>query len=602
VGEYDVQWWKAPASSIHEHIFPIIKVIQQNQQMAFDDYVDFARIYGNVDMVGMGPNSYSRTNPDFTHTKRITYNVVKSCIDTVAAKISKNKPRPQFLTDGGDYSLQQKAKKLTKFCEGAFYGVKAYELGKRAFLDGCVFGSGLTKVYSEYGKIKAERVMPVEIFVDDADAVYGEPRQMHQVKNVTKEVLAELYPNKKDKILNLKQDVDWSGGSRALVDHIAVIESWHLPSGPDAKDGKHVISIANTTLLSEPWKRDRFPFACYKWSDRIVGWRGQGLCEELIGIQVEINRILKTISQIVRLVVPKLLVEKGSKVVLAHMNNEIGGILEYSGTKPSYEWLQAIPPDLFNQLDRLYQKAFEIAGVSQLSAQALKPAGLDAAVALREYNDIETERFILKGQAYENYYLDFAALCIDEAKTIADQNKGHFEVSLPTKKGRETIDWKDVDLEEDQYVMQMFPTSSLSKTPSARLQQVQEMLQAGFISKDDGLKLLDFPDLESVMSLTNAAAEDIDMMIEEMLEKGKPMAPEPYQNLQLGIMKCQSAYLRGKMNKVPPENLELLQRWIKQASANLIASQPPAPTPIAVPEKPPVSPMLPVKTVEPAVQ
>ena len=80
-------------------------------------------------------------------------------------------------------------------------------------------------------------------------------------------------------------------------------------------------------------------------------------------------------------------------------------------------------------------------------------------------------------------------------------------------------------------MMDMFPTSSLSSTPSGRLQDVQELLQAGFISKDDGMKLLDFPDLKSYMDRKNAGLDDIEKMIEIMIEKGEYQTPEPYQDL-----------------------------------------------------------------------
>jgi hypothetical protein len=47
-----------------------------------------------------------------------------------------------------------------------------------------------------------------------------------------------------------------------------------------------------------------------------------------------------------------------------------------------------------------------------LSAAAQKPAGLDSGKALREYNDIESDRFMTIGQAYERYYLQLAKLDI----------------------------------------------------------------------------------------------------------------------------------------------------------------------------------------------
>ena len=38
----------------------------------------------------------------------------------------------------------------------------------------------------------------------------------------------------------------------------------------------------------------------------------------------------------------------------------------------------------------------------------------------------------------------------------------------------------------------------------ARLSEVQELMQAGLVSKEDGMKLLDFPDLKAYYNMTNS--------------------------------------------------------------------------------------------------
>ena len=81
----------------------------------------------------------------------------------VVSKITKNKPKPTFLTDGADWELQQKAKKLTKFCEGVFYGAKVYQEATKAFIDACIFGTGAVKFFACDGEIKCERVLIDEI-------------------------------------------------------------------------------------------------------------------------------------------------------------------------------------------------------------------------------------------------------------------------------------------------------------------------------------------------------------------------------------------------------------------------------------------------------
>lgn len=594
-------WWNLSKEEAHEGVFSAVEFLNKNQSYVNDDFLRYAKLYGNADILGLTATNYSRVDQSIRSMSRLTLNIVKSCCDTVTAKIAKNKPRAYFLTDGEDYSVQRKAKNLTKFVDGMFYHTKMYETSPKIFLDSCVFGLGILKIYEKEEKqIVVDRVMPHEIMFDDAEAFYGYPRQIHQIKYIDRSVLIGMFPEKKNEIENANRRKGFTTGVTInLADQVPVVESWHLPSSKDSKDGRHMISIDNTVLFDEDYTKSTFPFVFLKWSDRLMGFRGTGLAEELMGIQLEINRLLKTIQIAMRLCsIPKVFVENGSKVVLEHINNEIGGIIRFTGQKPIYEAIQAVSPELFAQLDRLYQRAYEITGVSVLAAQSKKPAGLDSGKALREFSDIESERFAIRQQAYEQFHLDAAKQMISLGKEIYER-EGSFEVMAPGKKNVERIRWADIKMDSDDYVIQAFPTSSLSKTPSGRLQDVQELLQAGFISKEDGLKLLDFPDLSAVMNIQNAAAEDIDMMIEAMIEKGEYHSPEPFQNLELGIKKCQSSYLRAKMNKVPEDNLELLRRWISEADAMIAEMAAPAQpdmagqVPLSVPEKPPMSDIVP---------
>lgn len=593
----DTYWWKKSKDELPFTINSIVSFLQKQQNYVTEDNVKHMKLYGNADIFGLSAMDYAPASANAYQRNNLTLNVIKSCVDTITNKIGKNRPRPMFLTSGGDWAQQQLAEQLTAYNDGLFYLTKIYEVLPMVFRDGCIFNTGgFAKIFREEKEIKIERVHNQELFFDDIEAYYGNYSNLFQLKYIPRDVLLDMFPKHKNLILNAPDAEVRYGTVQSLSDQIQVIESWKLASKTSM--GKHAIVIPNGVLVEDDWKYDYFPFVKYQWSKPLFGARGQSLAEELTGIQVEINRILRTIQQILRLTVPKLFVEKGAKVVYSHLNNDIGGIVEFSGTKPVYDFLQAIPPDLYAQLDRLYARAFEIAGISQLSAQALKPSGLDSGRALRVYNDLETERFILKAQDYENMYLDAARQMINLSREIAEEY-GSLKIKVPNRKGIEQIDWKEVDLDEDSYIMRLFPTSSLSQTPAGRLADVQELLQAGFISREDGLKLLDFPDLETTMSLANAAVEDIMSIIDGIVKKGVYQPPEPLQNLGYGIQKFQSAYLRAKLNKVPEERLELLRRWIEEASAMLESAQAPAPmqAPLGVPESAPTSEMLPLPTV-----
>lgn len=566
-------WWKADKNKAHEIIFPYLKKLNQQQGYVQADNYRNMRLYGQQNLYA-GYSSFSGVVDQATSAassqNRVTLNVVQSMIDTVVSKIAKNKPKPTFLTEGGDWSQQTRAKKLTQFLEGQFQATDFYEKASRAFLDSCIFGTGALKIYNQDGAIKVERIFIDELVIDDRESFYGEPRQMHQHKMIHKDVLKDMFPK-------FKMDIDQAGkiplteygiSSNLATDMVLVIESWHLKSGPNAKDGKRTICIDTVTLVEEDYEKDYFPFVLWRWGLRPVGFFGQGLAEQLTGLQLEINKILRTIQVSMHLVsVPKIFIEANSKIVTSHLDNKIGSIIKYTGQPPTPGVGGVIPPELFSQLDRLYQRAYEIAGVSQLSATAQKPAGLNSGKALREYNDLETERFMSVAQRYEKVFLDAGKIMIDMAKELDEQLDGEYAVKVKGSKFLKTIKWKEVDMSEDQYVMSLFPTSALSSTPAGRLQDVQELIQAGFVSKEDAMKLLDFPDLQSFYNYETAPGEDIDMVIEKIVDDSNYMTPEPYQNLEYGIQKMQKAYLLFRSQNLPEEKLELIRRWIEDASA-----------------------------------
>ena len=583
-------WWKEKDDKVHESVFQFTKYIDSRQSYKSNENLKHMRLYGNYEVLGLQAYQYARTETSYNTQNRLTLNVVQSMIDTVQSKITKARPKPTFLTDGGDWSAQRKAKQLTKFMEGQFYATEFYDKAAQAFLDSCIFGTGAMKIYKQDNKIQCERVFIDEIMVDDTESYYAKPRQIHQRKFIHKDVLKEMFPDEKGYI----DDIGASNGafhdSSQDNDMVTVIESWHLPSGPEAKDGKHAISIENRTLWCEEYKKDYFPFVFFRWGVRPLGFWGQGLAEQLSGIQLEINKILKTIQVSMHLTsIPKVFVEASSKVITAHLNNKIGGVIKYVGTKPSYESVGAIPPELFSHLDRLYERGFEIAGISQLSAQSVKPAGIESGKALREYSDIESERFQNVSSRYEKAFMDAAKLYINIAKECYE-NDPDFKVNVKGKKFMETISWKDVDLEEDKYMMHVFPTSALSHHPSGRLQDIQELMQAGLIPPEFGRKLLDFPDLEAYTNRVDAPIDDIERAIELMIDKGEYQTPEPYQQLEAGIVMMQQAYLLYRTQNAPEERLELFRRWIEDANELIARANTPPMEEANQLEAPPVDP------------
>lgn len=596
------KWWTLSDNDAVGSVSATLTHLQQQQSARMVQHVVAMRLYGNLSQLGLAGLSVARAKNPSLMRDRISYNVVQSALDTVTSKIGKNKPRPLFLPSGGDYRIQRKAKGLNRFIEGVFYENKAYDLGPIIFRDGGVFGDGVLHVFRENNRVKFERVLSSEIWVDEIDGFYGAPRSMHRTKNVDRGILLELFPDQKEykgrEAAILEANAarpDETGIYQTLSDLVNVRESWHLPSGPDAGDGQHMISIENAVLFREEWKHDFFPFARFSWSPRLWGYWGQGLAEQLQNIQLEINKLMQLIQRSFHLGGSfKILLENTSKIVSQHINNEVGLIIKYTGVKPDYVVPPLIPKEIYQHLLTLKSAAYEVAGISMLSAISQKPAGLDSGKALREFNDIESDRFQTIGHAYETFFMDAAKLSISIAKDIG----GSYKVRSPTRRSAAVVAWKDVNLAEDDYVLQCYPVSTLPREPAGRLQTVKEYMQAGLVSPRRGKRLLDFPDLEADEMLGNAAEEYLEQIIERMIDDGVMTQPEPYDDLKLAREMALEYYAWGKSQGLEQDRLELIRVFLSGIDRLEALANPPAPpaqpeAAQAVPEATPQSPLLP---------
>lgn len=573
------KWWACDKSDRADAVAGIVKIITEYDDKRRAQYQTSVKMYGNTNLTGVNGISYAKTGVRQSTIKdRVTYNVVQAGIDTLVSKMSKNRPKPLFLTSGGNYKMQRKAKKLDKFVDGVFYENEAHNLGSFCFRDSCIFGDGFIHVFEQADRVKYERVIPTELYVDWVEAFYGEPRQMHRVKNVDREVMLDTYPEHRDMILRADAAIaDISGQADNVVDQITVVESWHLPSGKDATDGIHTINIDSGNIFEEKWTKDYFPIARLSWCKRLYGYWSQGAAEQGQSIQLEINKILWIIQRSMHLAGSfKILVKNGSKVPKEHLNNDLGTIVTYNDVPPQYITPPVVPMEFYQHLNNLENKYFAQLGISQLSVASEKPAGLNSGKALREYNDIETERFMSIGQAYERLYLDLAKMTIDCAKSIYTRT-GDYKVKVPQKGFIETINWKDVDLKEDQYVMKIFPVSSLPSDPAGRLQTVQEYAQAGFIDPLTAKKLLDFPDLEQVDNLSNSQEDWITKTLDAIVDDGDYSPPEPEMKLDLAKTLILQYIAFGSANGLEDNKLSMLRTWNTQVAVLMAKGMPPMP-------------------------
>ena len=603
------QWWKASSKAERASgLLDTAAFLKENLAYRQRQASIYGRLYSNMPIFGsLGGAVNRQLATNSLPIDRPTMNVVQSCVDTLVSRISQSRPRPVFLTDNGDYKERRTAKQLNQFIAGELYQTEAYELAPLILRDASVLGTGCIKILEENKRVALQRRLITDLLVDPNDALMGKPRQMYELMLVDRAVLQAMYP--KAKLAKAEEALpdNSADSAKSVSDLVMVVEGWRLRSGPDATDGRHTIAClgVDEPLVDDQWDKDDFPFVFLHYSPRMLGFWGQPLSEQLMGTQMEINKLLITISQAINLVgVPRVFVEDGSKVVKAHLNNQVGSIVTYRGTKPEYEIAPCVPAEVYAQLQRLVDYAYQQSGISALSASSQKPSGLDSGAALREYDDLQTDRFAALNRRYDNMFIDLAYQIIDLARDIAGRD-GKYETVYPGKDGTRNVDLPKAVLLDDPFVIQCFDSSALPRDPAGRIQKAVEWLQAGAIDVKEFRRLAQFPDLEQMDKLSSAGTERIFYILDRIVEEGQYDPPDPFLPLDEAKMYSQAYYNLYVVAKLPEKKAEMLRTFNAQCIALQQAALMPPPgmgAPMgapgagpaqAVPQPLPQSPLLP---------
>ena len=178
-------WWESELDDCHSELMGVIHELNNNHYDRMIANLEHLRVYSqrtySLEDFRQGVVKSAGYSMHRKDDMKMRLNVTQSMIDTITSKIGKNRPRPMYLTEGGDYALRNKAKMMGRMMEGLFMQTKLYEVMPKIFQDSCIFDLGVLKIYQESGKIYVERVFANEILWDMDDALYGEPQNLYQV-------------------------------------------------------------------------------------------------------------------------------------------------------------------------------------------------------------------------------------------------------------------------------------------------------------------------------------------------------------------------------------------------------------------------------------
>jgi len=575
-------WWNKPVGQpCHTELWTYTKWLLSTYRKAHNYCRSAESIYSGDSLRSYGLALANLRSAGYD-TARL--NVVKSVIDTVVARLSKRRPMPAFKVDNADWSLKRKAKRYRQFIVGEMAETEFETLSPMALRDGTIEGNGITRIDDDGDDVLAERVYRDELLIDPRETKYGRPWQIQRVMRIAKEVLAARYPKLERQIMAAPSavrrpnegldDPDLNQSQGSLEDYCDIVIAHRRPTYKDSDDGRIGICGDGFTLKFEKWECPRFPYAVFKYAAPTRGFWGRGLVRDLADIQQRINLVVRDMQQNVEVT------GKGSYWINEAFDMPVEmltGVRPFKGVfrgpqAPKWEAPTPFNPGQMQFLEFLMRQAFELPGVSQAAASSKSALGLNASgVALDTQYDIESERFAMVERQYTEYRIQAAQLYLDAACRVAKARKEREGTKkdrayITTWRGRdkiERLEYSEVEMDAEQYRLEMEPVSFVPDTRAGKLSAAQELVKSGIMPQWLAAALFDEPDLAQANMLNLSAYWRQEDIMEQLGDETADfVTPEEYHDLDIAL-KMGLAYINhAETEKAPPEVIARYMQYV----------------------------------------
>ena len=506
-------------------------------------------------------------------------NVARAAVDTHVSKLSQTKVRPFFNPLVGTWKTRKVCRSAQVYFDEFFEMQRVYHKADQAQIFADVFEVGVLRVNEMTGTI--DLIAPWEYIYDAAEFNFGKLTRcfLHR----------RQYP-----LIYLKDTLKENKGRIEVGEMLSKLEDDRTIKGNyevyyDLYGTKRYEFVNGHQISEEDIDFDVSPFVMIWRTEPLKGNKSTSMVDTILPTQRQIDVLDERIHLAIELTPASTIwLPKGGGIPTSLLTNEIGSVYEYlpiPGVTDPIKFVTPAPldPTYINLLEYFKRSVFENEGISQLSAQAKKPSGLNSGVALQTVEDVESERHNVSLQMRIDFFMRLAKTCIDvfpEGKEI-----------LPKRTGRASVTWKDIKKERELFNIQFSASSALSKDPKTKMEQIEKLLAMRIIDPGMVSSFLELPDLEGIESIDAASFDYCYHVVERAVEEAK-YDYYGVANLTQLFQITANTLMRLDSNEEDREILDRLKTLLDKIKAQMdgvnLELNPPAPPPEEM--KPPMAP------------
>lgn len=533
-----------------------------------------ATLYSNRELVGFNWGQVdSNAARELWPTNLHTENLVEEIGDAMLSKASSSPLRPSLVPHGCSWKTERAVRKADNFVFGVWRQTKSEDACVRAFLDAYISGIGAVMgTYDEKTKtLTCEPLFFDNIIVDNRECLNRKAPRTIRIRTVVPRASVEAKYDCK-----LPGSHKYADYRRIGEGYEIMVEAFRLPDS-DGEGGWHGVACGGKMLVDEAWDEDWFPVEFFHYREQISGFFTPSGVETLVPYQVRLNALNDAIeeSQDIRCR-PRILKHANSQLDYSEWDTQAGRFLNWAGAEPKpFVWDTELN-ELYQERERVWNKAFSHAGLSEMFAHADLDQGvrLDSSAGVREFRNMEDSRHLRLWTRFEEFRLRVAKMHI-RVLGLHKSAKAYTAVYPSSRLSRaaKKATFEAIrTLAEDQFSWTLDAVPLSTQSPAARRETLRDWVSRGLMDESAAKRMLSNPNLELEEDLEMASYEDVYRHI-ELMEEGGYEAPTELTNLDYGIKKVTANLhrLRGYIEEDEDSERELREviekhvQWIVHA-------------------------------------
>lgn len=612
---FDKPWWKLPAAQAAQAVIEIEAEYERTNSWRRQLSRRLAGMYHgrNLDLPFARESTYSwYTDPNNSSDVdadvdevRLLRNKSFEYTETTVGKIgAEDAPQPALMVTDGDWELKRKVTLNSRLLEAEYDQRQGQYENLHALAR-----HGLRVAYSSTGSVaakiypwpKEDRVVvelhdTLDMFLDDTELTYSNPRTFGEVTWWPPHRLVENYPEHADAIRTALEPrknrggLAYSGGAGALTELVPVWEAWAVSLA--GEPGRHIACLRNgTVLVDEEWDEPEPPFAFFHTSPALAGFWATAPIAVVYDEILKINEIVSTAD------FAHTHTAKQVHYVHEESVHDLGDLETVATVKivrtktPNYVPHVANPAP-FDRIDLELLANHEAAiartlGIDEMHSAARAEPGLPSAVAQRE----AASRFDDRHAALHRAYIQWVAVDIGRHVLKAQRElyaknrafKRHWTGELMEK----DISAKDIlDLDYEALQVRVKPISEKKNTPEERVQYAQELAEQGAIPFEAYMSVLEHYDTPGETRVIKTQRRWVAWQIDQWLmtaddEPVQYQSPRPWMRKGDALVQVIDALMEAELSGAPPERIQYFLDFVAELTQMMAAEAAPPQAPQA---------------------